>query len=72
MPNVLAAVLLHVRNLDMQVPHVYFEWSDRPPAQNVFRFLISGEGDIPPLTHEILRKAEPNPGRRPHVHVGGD
>ena len=71
-PNVLAAVLLHVRNLDMQVPHVYFEWSDRPPAQNVFRFLISGEGDIPPLTHEILRKAEPNPDRRPHVHVGGD
>jgi len=71
-PNVLAAVLLHVRNLDVQVPHVYFEWSARPPAQNVLRFLLAGEGDIPPLTHEILRRAEPNESRRPHVHVGGD
>ena len=71
-PNVLAAVLLHVRNIDHQLPHVYFEWSERPPAQNVLRFLLAGEGDIPPLTHEILRRAEPDETRRPHVHVGGD
>jgi len=70
-PNVIAAFLLHVRDLDTQVPHVYFDWSERSPGDNVLRFLLAGEGDIPPLTHEILRKAEPDESRRPQVHVGG-
>jgi hypothetical protein len=70
-PNVLAAVLLHVRDLTPVPPHVYFEWSERPPALNALRFLLAGEGDIPPLTHEVLRRAEPDPARRPQVHAGG-
>ncbi len=70
-PNTIAAFLLHVRDLDAQVPHVYFEWSERSPGDNVLRFLLAGEGDIPPLTHEILRRAEPDEARRPQVHVGG-
>lgn len=70
-PNAIAAFLLHVRDLDEQVPHVYFEWSERAPGQNALRFLFAGEGDIPPLTREILRKAEPDEARRPQVHVGG-
>jgi hypothetical protein len=70
-PNAIAAFLLHVRDLDDQVPHVYFEWSERAPADNALRFWLAGEGDIPPLTHEILRKAEPEEQRRPQVHVGG-
>lgn len=70
-PNAIAAVLLHVRDLDAQVPHVYFEWSERAPGQNALRFLFAGEGDVPPLTHEILRRSEPDESRRPQVHVGG-
>ncbi len=70
-PNVLAAVLLFVRDRMPQPPHAYFEWSERAPGQNALRFLLAGEGDIPPLTHEILRRAEPDPARRPQVHVGG-
>lgn len=70
-PNTLAAVLLHLRGAADEPPHVYFEWSERGPAQNALRFLLAGEGDIPPLTHEILRLAESDPARRPQVHVGG-
>jgi hypothetical protein len=70
-PNVLAAVLLEVRDRMGKPPHAYFEWSQKAPGQNVLRFLIAGEGDVPPLVHEILRRAEPDEGRRPHVHVGG-
>ena len=70
-PNVLAAVLLDVRDRMTKPPHVYFEWSEKAPGQNVLRFLLAGEGDIPPLTHEIIRRAEPDSALRPQVHVGG-
>jgi hypothetical protein len=70
-PNVLAAVLLDVRDRSAKPPHAYFEWSERAPGQNVLRFLLAGEGDVPPLTHEILRRAEPDSSRRPQIHVGG-
>nr|WP_255523846.1 amino acid transporter [Terrabacter sp. MAHUQ-38] len=70
-PNVLAAVLLDVRDRVSKPPHAYFEWSQKAPGQNVLRFLIAGEGDVPPLVHEILRRAEPEESRRPHIHVGG-
>ncbi|WP_237724630.1 amino acid transporter [Deinococcus alpinitundrae] len=70
-PNALAAFLLHVCDLVGIPPHVYFEWDQDPPVRNALRFLIAGEGDILPLTHEILRQAEPDAKRRPVVHVGG-
>ncbi|MEO7070366.1 MAG: amino acid transporter [Nostocoides sp.] len=70
-PNALAAVLLAIRDQMPVPPHAYFEWSERAPGENALRFLVGGEGDIPPLTHEILRRAEPDPARRPFVHVGG-
>ena len=65
-------MLLRVRDLTLTPPHVYFEWSRKGPGVNALRFLLAGEGDVPPLTHEILRRAEPDAARRPHVHVGGD
>jgi amino acid permease len=70
-PNVLAAVLLHVRDRMPVPPHAYFEWSEKAPGANALRFLLAGEGDVPPLTHEILRRSEPDPARRPQTHVGG-
>ena len=70
-PNVLAAVLLAVSDQDDMPSHIYFEWSEKGPGQNALRFLFAGEGDVPPLTHEILRRAVPDSDLRPVVHVGG-
>ena len=70
-PNVLAAILLDVRDRMPAAPHAYFEWSQKGPGENALRFLLAGEGDIPPLTHEILRLAEPDEDRRPQIHVAG-
>lgn len=70
-PNAIAAILLYLRDQTNTRPHVYLEWGDQSPFQQALRFLFWGEGDIPTLTHEILRRAEPDASRRPVVHVGG-
>lgn len=70
-PNAIAAFLLHVRDTYGQRPDVYFEWIEDSPVAAAGRFLLFGEGDIAPLTREVLRRAEPDRGQRPVVHVGG-
>ncbi|WP_045234806.1 hypothetical protein [Deinococcus pimensis] len=70
-PNAIASFLLHVRDTYGVQPHVYFEWIEESPVTAAVRFLVLGEGDIAPLTHEVLRRAVRNPELRPVVHVGG-
>src|SRR5499426_2115616 len=70
-PNALAAFLLYARDETGQIPHVYFGWTEGNPIWYVLKFIFFGEGDTAPVTHEILRQAEPDPSRRPSVHVGG-
>jgi hypothetical protein len=68
-PNAIAALLLHLRDLTGKIPHVYFAWSEASPLAQVVRYLLFGEGDVPPVTHEVLRAHEANPNRRPVCHV---
>jgi hypothetical protein len=68
--NALAALALRIRDDSGAIPHIYFEWTEGNPVQQFLRFLLFGLGEVAPVTREVLRRAEPDPLQRPHVHVG--
>ncbi|CAN5181214.1 APC family permease [soil metagenome] len=68
-PNTLAVVLLTIRDETGVVPEIYFEWTEGNPLSNMLRFLITGGGEVAPVTREVLREAEKDVTLRPAVHV---
>jgi hypothetical protein len=69
-PNGIAALLLFIRDQTQQIPHAYFGWTEGNPIAYLLKFLAFGEGDTAPVTREVLRQAEPDPKKRPRIHVG--
>ncbi|MCP2335860.1 amino acid transporter [Actinomadura rupiterrae] len=68
-PNTIAAVLLALRERTGTPPNVYFNWTEGHPLGHLIRFLIFGDGEVAPVTREVLRRADSDPARRPRVHV---
>jgi hypothetical protein len=51
-------------------PEVHFGWSERSPLTASLDFVIFGEGNVPWMVRELIRRAEPDPKRRPRIVVG--
>lgn len=67
--HVLAAISLEMSKVG-QPPELHFGWSDESPLAANLNFLLFGQGNVPWLVRELLRRAELNPARRPRVIVG--
>jgi hypothetical protein len=70
-PNAIAALALHTQQTTGRRPHIYFNWIEGSPLVFLGKFFLTGQGDIAPMTHEILRQAQPDVNKRPIVHAAG-
>ena len=68
--NAIAGFLLYLRDEKEKVPHAYFNWTEGNPLLYLVHYVLSGEGDVAPVTREVLRKAESDAQRRPAIHAG--
>ena len=68
-PNALAAILMKLSDSTGKLAHAYFGWTEGNPIGYLFRFFFLGEGDVAPITREVLRKAIRDPHNRPNIHV---
>jgi hypothetical protein len=51
-------------------PEIHFGWSDQTPLAAMIKFLLFGEGNVPWLVQDLLRRIELDHSKRPRVVVG--
>ena len=68
--HTLAALSLEMGKVG-RPPEIHFGWTDQSPVSGTLGFLLFGEGNVPWMVRELLRRAEPDEAKRPFVIVAG-
>jgi hypothetical protein len=68
--HTLAALALEMAKVG-RPPEIHFGWTDETPLSGMLGFLLFGEGNVPWMVRELLRKAEPNADNRPLIIIAG-
>ena len=64
-----AAVTLRLRDRTGRRTHAYYRWTEASRSRQALRFLLLGDGAGHAQARALLRRAEPDPARRPRIHV---
>ncbi|MGC4003735.1 MAG: hypothetical protein QM811_11655 [Pirellulales bacterium] len=67
--HVIAIIALECSKVGV-APEIHFGWSNESPMAASVGFLLFGEGNVPWMVHELIRKAEPDPEHQPQVFIG--
>lgn len=67
--HVIATIALELSKAG-RPPELHFGWSEESPLAANLQFVLFGEGNIPWLVRELIRRAEPDPSQRPRVVIG--
>jgi hypothetical protein len=68
--HVLAAICLELCKSGGVPPEIIFGWSNEPPLAANLNFLLLGEGNIPWMVKELVRRAIPDAARQPRIRIG--
>jgi len=68
--HTLAAVALEMAKVG-RPPEIHFGWTDDSPVSGTLGFLLFGEGNVPWIVRDLIRRAEPEEARRPLIIIAG-
>ena len=68
--HTLAALALEMAKVG-RPPEVHFGWTDDSPVSGTLGFLLFGEGNVPWIVRDLIRRAEPDEARRPLIIIAG-
>ena len=68
--HTLAAVALEMAKVG-RPPEIHFGWTDETPVSGTLGFLLFGEGNVPWMVRELVRRAEPDEAKRPLIIIAG-
>jgi hypothetical protein len=68
--HTLAAVALEMAKVG-RPPEIHFGWTDDSPVSGTLGFLLFGEGNVPWMVRDLIRRAEPDETRRPVIIIAG-
>jgi hypothetical protein len=68
-PHVIAAIGLEMSKSG-KPPEIHFGWSDESPLAASASFVFLGQGNIPWMVRELIRRNEPSVTKRPRVVIG--
>ena len=68
--HTLAALALEMAKVG-RPPEVHFGWTDDSPVSGTLGFLLFGEGNVPWMVRDLIRRAEPEEAKRPLIIIAG-
>ncbi|MFN6053561.1 MAG: amino acid transporter, partial [Planctomycetia bacterium] len=67
--HVIAATALELSKYG-KPPEIHFGWSNESPLAANLSFLFFGEGNVPWMVRELIKKAQPDPEKQPRIIIG--